>query len=76
MLARRNQYQALADFLHKLAETATPKQERYSQKEIRFVPTIRISYLRGLANDYGNKARTLDNIIQNLNWTTDIEEEV
>lgn len=72
LIAERDKNRALADVLHQLAENATPKAERFSRNEIRFVPSVDVSAVRKEADGYGRKAREIDNRIQAANWNTDV----
>lgn len=60
------------DTLHQLAEKATPKPERFSRNEIRFVPTVDVRSVRKEADGYARQAREIDNRIQAANWNTDV----
>ncbi len=55
-----------------LADKATPSTDRYSQREIKFVPTIDISNIRHEADLIAKECRILDTKIQELNWTTEL----
>jgi len=72
LIAERDRYSATAKALHELAEGATPKSERFSRKEIRYVPVVNIKEIRREADDYAGKARAIDAIIQVTNWDTEV----
>lgn len=72
LIAERDRYSAIAKALHELAEGATPKSERFSRKEIRYVPVVNIKEIRREADDYAGKARAIDAIIQVTNWDTEV----
>lgn len=72
LIAERDRYSAIAKALHELAEGATPKSERFSRKEIRYVPVVNIKEIRKEADDYAGKARAIDAIIQVTNWDTEV----
>lgn len=72
LIAERDRYSAIARALHELAECATPKSERFSRKEIRYVPVVNIKETRREADDYAGKARAIDAIIQVTNWDTEV----
>ena len=55
-----------------LADKATPKSDRYSQREIKSVPNIDIPLIRQEANAIAKKYRELDMKIQECNWSTDL----
>ncbi|OGW46621.1 MAG: hypothetical protein A2Y66_08065 [Nitrospirae bacterium RBG_13_41_22] len=72
LIAERDKNIALATSLHSLAEEATPKQERFSRKEIRFLPTVNVKELRKEADIYSKKAREIDSKIQSANWNIEV----
>jgi hypothetical protein len=72
LIAERDKYIAIAGALHHLAECASPKAERFSRNEIRFVPTVKIKEIRKEADGYSKKAREIDNKIQAANWNTEV----
>lgn len=67
LIAERDKNIAIAQALHGLAENATPKPERFSRNEIRYVPTVNIKEIRKEADSYSKKAREIDNKIQAAN---------
>jgi uncharacterized coiled-coil DUF342 family protein len=73
MIAARDKNIAVAAALNGLAEDATPRDSRFSRNEIRFLPAVNIKDLRKEADAYSKKAREIDNKIQGVNWTTEVE---
>jgi uncharacterized coiled-coil DUF342 family protein len=73
MIAERDRDIAVAAALNGLAEDATPRETRFSRSEIRFLPAVNIKELRKEADAYSKKAREIDNKIQGVNWTTEVE---
>ncbi|NJC88154.1 MAG: hypothetical protein FIB02_06410 [Desulfuromonas sp.] len=57
-----------------LAEAATVDESRYSQREIRTVPTIDVVATRRAGDTLAREFRELDTRIQALNWTVDLIE--
>ena len=57
-----------------LAEAATVVENRYSQREIRSVPTVDVAATRKEADAKAREFRELDTRIQSLNWTVDLVE--
>jgi hypothetical protein len=55
-----------------LADKASSLATRYSQREIKMVPTVEVGKLRKKADAFAKQARQLDAIIQEANWTTDL----
>ncbi len=72
LIAERDKNIAIATLLHGLAENATPKPERFSRNEIRYVPMVNIKEIRKEADNYSRRAREIDNKIQAANWDTEI----
>ena len=58
--------------LTNLANKATPATDRYSKREIKFIPTIDVKELRKKADDIAKQYRLLDVKIQEKNWLTDL----
>ena len=55
-----------------LADKATPSTDRYSQREIKFIPTVNITDIRKKADDMAKECRLLDTKIQEANWTVEL----
>jgi len=55
-----------------LADKATPTNERYSQREIKYMPNVDILDIRKQANLISKQYRELDIKIQECNWTTNL----
>jgi len=73
LIAERDRNIGVAAALNGLAEDATPRESRFSRSEIRFLPAVNIKELRKEADAYSRKAREIDNKIQGVNWTTEVE---
>lgn len=67
LLLRRNIKQALVD-------AAMPTHDRFSVREIRFVPSVDIAQVQGEADQVAQRFRELDAQIQALNWETELIE--
>ena len=72
LIAERDKNIAIAEVLHRLADGASPKPERFSRNEIRFVPTVNVKEVRKEADLFSKKAREIDNKIQAANWNTEV----
>lgn len=72
LIAERDKHIAIAEVLHRLADGASPKPERFSRNEIRFVPTVNVKEVRKEGDLYSKKAREIDNKIQAANWNTEV----
>ena len=55
-----------------LADKATPTTERYSQREIKFTPTVNVAQVRKSADEVAKACRQLDMKIQQANWLNDL----
>ncbi len=71
LIAERDKNIAIAEALHGLAGNATPRPERFSRNEIRYVPTVDIQEIRKEADSYSQRAREIDNKIQAANWNSE-----
>ena len=71
LIAERDKNIEIAEALHGLAGNATPRPERFSRKEIRYVPTVDIQEIRKEADSYSQMAREIDNKIQAANWNSE-----
>jgi len=72
-LAKRDQLKSMHSLLKTLATEATPKQDRYSKKEIKFVSSVNVSQIQSRADDLAKEFRNLDSQIQQANWTYDLK---
>ena len=72
-LAERDRLKSEHALLKSLATEATPKQDRYSKKEIRFVSSVSVSDTQAAADAAAKACRTLDGLIQQANWTNDLK---
>jgi hypothetical protein len=72
LIAERDKNAGIADILHRLAESATPKPERFSRNEIRFIPAVDVKEIRKEADSYARRAREIDNQIQAANWNIEV----
>ena len=54
----------------------TPRMDRFSRSEIKQVPTTEAEAVRKECDNYAKQLRELDNLIQTLNWTVDVPEEL
>lgn len=58
--------------LNNLADKAAPSEERYSLREIKFVPAFDVRATRARADRVAQACRELDARIQKVNWTADL----
>ena len=71
-LADRDRLKSTHSLLKSLAGEATPKQDRYSKKEIKFVSAISVTEIQKQADDVAKAYRALDSQIQQANWSHDL----
>lgn len=66
----------MLNYLHlihvNLADKATPTHDRFSRREIKFVPAIDIGELREKGDEIAQEYRLLDRKIQEANWMTEL----
>lgn len=66
----------MLNYLHlihiNLADKATPSHDRFSRREIKFVPAINISDVRKKGDEIAQAYRLLDRKIQEANWNTEL----
>lgn len=60
--------------LQELVEAATPRQDRWSRTEIRYVPTVDVTEIQKQADQAAKRYRELDAEVQALNWETELLE--
>ena len=53
-------------------ESATIRQDRYSQKEVKFVRCIDAKKIQSIINSLSKEYRELDTKLQAINWTSDL----
>lgn len=66
----------MLNYLHlihiNLADKATPTHDRFSPREIKFIPAIDIVEIRKKADEIAKEYRLLDMKIQEANWNTEL----
>lgn len=74
LLAGRDCLAKRLNMMRSFLDTASSKVDRYSQKEIRILSTVKVSALQKQVDGYAKELRELDEQIQGLNWTTELIE--
>ena len=74
LLARREVQSKRLSTMRAFLDNASAKVDRYSQKEIRILSTVKVSQLQKQVDTISKELRELDEQIQSLNWTTDLQE--
>lgn len=73
MLTKRDMLKYKHFIYSNLADKATPTTDRYSQREIKFVPTVNITEVRKKTDEVAKECRLLDMKIQEANWLVELE---
>lgn len=71
-LAQRDSLKLQHSLYKSLAADATPKQDRYSKSEIKFVSSVNVSDIQKKADKISKVYRELDSEIQQANWLNDL----
>ena len=71
-LAERDTLKQRHSTYRALASEATPKQDRYSKKEIKFLSSVNISDIQLKADRAAKSLRELDSQVQQANWNNDL----
>ncbi len=71
-LARRDVLKVKHSAYKALAAEATPKQDRYSKSEIKFVSSVSVKAIQDEADQFAKEFRELDSLIQQANWKNDL----
>ena len=71
-LSRREVLKSRHALYKALAAEATPRQDRYSQKEIKFVSAVDIKSIQAQADQLAKEYRELDTLIQQANWSSEL----
>ncbi len=72
LLARRDVMKRKGDMLRSLIDHASNRTERRVSTDIRIVSTVDVRALRKQADRVSEDVRKTDNLIQELNWTTEL----
>lgn len=73
-LAERDVLKQQHSLYKALAAEATPKQDRYSKSEIKFVSSVNVADIQRMADSIAQSYRKLDAEIQQANWVNDLIE--
>jgi len=68
-LTKRDMLRYKHFILNNLADKAVPSLDRYSQREIKITPSIKVADIREKADEIAKAARLLDMKIQEANWS-------
>lgn len=71
-LAKRDVLKLKHSLYKSLAAEATPKQDRYSKKEIKFISSVSVKDTQKKADTVAMEYRQLDALVQQANWTNEL----
>lgn len=74
LLARRDCLSKRLAVMRSFLDSASAKVDRYSQKEIKIISTVKVSVMQKQVDDVSKELRLLDERIQGLNWITELSE--
>ena len=74
LLAARDCLAKRLGIMRAFLDNASAKTDRYSQKEIKILSTVKVSELQKQVDANSRALRELDEQIQSLNWTTELLE--
>lgn len=73
-IARRDGLGAKIKAYRAIYDAAAIRQDRYSQKEVKFVRCVDVKTVQGIVNRLSKEYRETDTKLQAINWTTDLVE--
>lgn len=73
LLAKRDCLKQRVNMMRSFLEAASSKVDRYSTKEIKVTSTVPVSELQKQNDKLSKELRELDEKIQELNWTTELQ---
>jgi uncharacterized coiled-coil DUF342 family protein len=73
-LARRDALRARHRMLAELADGAVQSRDRFTRTELRYEIAVDVRALRQAADDVARRLRELDTRIQQVNWSTELQE--
>ena len=72
LIARRDCLKERIRIMRDFLNASSDKVNRYSKTEIRIVSTVNVSALQKQVDRYSKQLRETDELIQSLNWTTEL----
>ena len=72
LIARRDCLKERIRIMRDFLNASSDKVNRYSKTEIRIVSTVRVADLQKQVHKYSKQLRETDELIQSLNWTTEL----
>ena len=74
LIARRDCLKERIRIMRDFLNASSEKVNRYSKAEIKILSTVSVAKLQKQLDGYSKKLRETDELIQGLNWTTDLIE--
>ena len=74
LIARRDCLKERIRIMRDFLNSSSEKVNRYSKAEIKILSTVSVPQLRKKVDGYSKELRETDELIQELNWTTDLIE--
>lgn len=71
-LAKRDVLKLKHSLYKSLATEATPKQDRYSKKEIKFISSVSVKDTQKKSDEIAKEYRQLDALVQQANWNNEL----
>ena len=72
LIARRDCLKERIRIMRDFLNASSEKVSRYSKAEIRILSTVPVSRLQKQVDEYSKQLRETDELIQGLNWTTEL----
>ncbi|MBR0130654.1 MAG: DIP1984 family protein [Firmicutes bacterium] len=72
LIARRDCLKERIRIMRNFLDASSEKVSRYSKTEIKILSTVEVSSLQKQVDQYSKQLRETDELIQGLNWTTEL----
>ena len=72
LIARRDCLKQRVNIMRNFLDASSEKVSRYSKTEIKVLSTVKVSELQKQVDAYSRQLRETDELIQGLNWTTEL----
>ncbi|MBO4862425.1 MAG: DIP1984 family protein [Firmicutes bacterium] len=72
LIARRDVLKERIRIMRNFLDASSEKISRYSKTEIKVLSTVKVSELQKQVDTYSRQLRETDELIQGLNWTTEL----
>ena len=73
LIARRDVLKERIRIMRDFLDASSEKISRYSKTEIKVLSTVKVSELQKQVDTYSRQLRETDELIQGLNWTTELK---